>query len=109
MLSRPARTADGAACRWANEQIRPEHASVDGVRRQLGTGSATVWESIEPLPAAPDADPARFEGVTCRASTNGCGTTWRPGRSSTAGVVPRSRRGRSTRSEMPTDTPGLGC
>ena len=28
------------ACRWAIEQIRREHASVNGVRRQLGTGLA---------------------------------------------------------------------
>jgi len=45
------------------EQIRREHASVNGVRRQLGTGWRTVWESIKPLLAAPDADPCRFEGV----------------------------------------------
>ena len=36
------------ACRWAIEQIRREHASVNGVRRQLGTGWRTVWESIKP-------------------------------------------------------------
>ena len=51
------------ACRWAIEQIRREHASVNGVRRQLGTGWATVWESIKPLLAAADADATRFEGV----------------------------------------------
>jgi transposase len=51
------------ACRWAIEQIRREHASVNGVRRQLGTGWATVWESIKPLLAAADADASRFEGV----------------------------------------------
>ena len=45
------------------EQIRREHASMNGVRRQLGTGWRTVWESIKPLLAAPDADPCRFEGV----------------------------------------------
>jgi transposase len=51
------------ACRWAIEQIRREHASVNGVRRQLGTGWRTVWESIKPLLQAADADPARFDGV----------------------------------------------
>ncbi|WP_245627365.1 helix-turn-helix domain-containing protein [Kribbia dieselivorans] len=51
------------ACRWAIEQIRREHASVNGIRRQLGTGWRTVWESIRPLLAAADADPSRFEGV----------------------------------------------
>lgn len=51
------------ACRWAIEQIRREHASVNGIRRQLGTGWRTVWESIRPLLQAADADPSRFEGV----------------------------------------------
>jgi transposase len=51
------------ACRWAIEQIRREHASVNGVRRQLGTGWRTVWESIKPLLETAAADPARFEGV----------------------------------------------
>ena len=51
------------ACRWAIEQIRREHASVNGIRRQLGTGWRTVWESIRPLLQAADADPSRFVGV----------------------------------------------
>jgi hypothetical protein len=51
------------ACQWAIEQIRREHASVNGIRRQLGTGWRTVWESIEPLLQVMAADPARFEGV----------------------------------------------
>ena len=52
------------ACRWAIEQIRREHASVNGIRRQLGTGWRTVWESIKPLLTKADQDPARFENVT---------------------------------------------
>ena len=51
------------ACRWAIDQLRREHASVNGLRRQLGTGWRTVWDSIRPLLAAADADPARFTGV----------------------------------------------
>ena len=51
------------ACWWAIEQIRREHASVNGVRRQLGTGWRTVWESIKPLLEAADQDASRFEGV----------------------------------------------
>ena len=51
------------ACRWAIEQIRREHASVNGVRRQLGTGWRTVWESIHPILQAAAADESRFEGV----------------------------------------------
>ncbi|PRY57081.1 transposase [Knoellia remsis] len=48
---------------WAVEQLRREHASVNGIRRQLGTGWRTVWESIKPILQAADADPARFDGV----------------------------------------------
>ena len=51
------------ACRWAIEQIRREHASVNGIRRQLGTGWRTVWDSIKPLLQAADDDEARFAGV----------------------------------------------
>jgi hypothetical protein len=51
------------ACWWAIEQIRREHASVNGVRRQLGTGWRTVWEAVKPLlHSAADQD-TRFEGV----------------------------------------------
>ena len=48
---------------WAIEQIRREHASVNGIQRQLGTGWRTVWETIRPLLEAAEADPARFDGV----------------------------------------------
>ena len=52
------------ACRWAIEQIRREHASVNGVRRQLGTSWSTVWSSIKPILAAAADDESRFEGVS---------------------------------------------
>jgi len=52
------------ACRWSIEQIRREHASVNGVRRQLGTGWRTVWDTIRPILEAADADTSRFENVT---------------------------------------------
>ena len=52
------------ACRWAIEQIRREHASVNGVRRQLGTSWSTVWTSIKPILAAAADDESRFEGVS---------------------------------------------
>lgn len=51
------------ACRWVIEQIRREHASVNGIRRQLGTGWRTVWDSIKPLLQAAADDEARFAGV----------------------------------------------
>jgi transposase len=62
-IAAPRSSLTTRACRWAIEQIRREHASVNGIRRQLGTGWRTVWESIRPLLQAMDADPARFEGV----------------------------------------------
>jgi transposase len=52
------------ACLWSIEQIRREHASVNGVRRQLGMGGRTVWESIKPLLTAADLDQARCGGVS---------------------------------------------
>ena len=52
------------ACRWAIGQIRREHASVNGVRRQLGVGWSTLWSAIRPMLVAADKDPARFDGVT---------------------------------------------
>jgi transposase len=78
------------ACRWAIEQIRREHASVNGVRRQLGTSWATVWTSIEPILAAAAADESRFEDVTSWAWTSTCVTTWARSRSKTAGAARRS-------------------
>jgi hypothetical protein len=51
------------ACRWAIGQLRREHASINGLRRQLGTGWRTVWDSIRPLLEAADADQSRFTGV----------------------------------------------
>jgi len=52
------------ACWWAIGQLRREHASVNGLRRQLGTGWRTVWESIRPLLEVADANESRFDGVT---------------------------------------------
>lgn len=45
------------ASRWAIDQARREHASVNGVRRQLGTGWRTVWDSIWPLLEEAEAGP----------------------------------------------------
>ncbi len=79
------------ACRWAIEQIRREHASVNGIRRQLGTGWRTVWESIRlarcrPLtPTRPGSSASRSSG-----SMSMCGTTCRPSPSRTGDVAPRS-------------------
>ncbi len=56
-------TRDLLSGRWAIDQLQHERASVNGLHRQLGTGRRTVWESIRPLLATADADPARFTSV----------------------------------------------
>ena len=63
MVAAPRARLTTRACWWAIEQIRREHASVNGLRRQLGTGWRTVWEAIKPLLEAADADVTRFDGV----------------------------------------------
>jgi transposase len=62
-IAMPRTVLTARACRWAVQQIRREHASVNGLRRQLGTGWRTVWESIKPLLVKADQDASRFEGV----------------------------------------------
>lgn len=51
------------ACWWSINQLRREHASVQGLARQLGTSWRTVWRSIQPLLEEMAADPQRFAGV----------------------------------------------
>jgi len=63
-IAAPRAMLTARACRWATEQIRREHASVNGIRRQLGTGWRTVWESIRALLVTADEDASRFEGVS---------------------------------------------
>jgi transposase len=52
------------ACWWAIGQLRREHASVQGIARQLGTAWRTVWRAIKPMLEALAADESRFDGVT---------------------------------------------
>ena len=63
-ITAPGSKLTARAARWAVEQIRREHASVNGIRRQLGCGWRTVWNTIRPVLQAAADDPARFEGVT---------------------------------------------
>lgn len=49
---------------WAVGQIRREHASVQGIARQLGCTWKTVWRTIQPLLEAMADDESRFDGVT---------------------------------------------
>jgi hypothetical protein len=63
-LARPRALLTARACRWAINQLRREHASVQGLARQLGTAWRTVWRSIPPLLEALAGDESRFDGVT---------------------------------------------
>ena len=63
-VAAPRAVLTARACRWAITQIRREHASVNGIRRQLGTSWSAVWDSIEPVLTAAAADESRFEGVS---------------------------------------------
>src|SRR5690606_34442781 len=63
-LARPRGRLTARAARWAIGQIRREHASVQGVARQLGTAWRTVWAAIKPILDAAAADESRFAGVT---------------------------------------------
>jgi transposase len=63
-LARPRALLTTRACWWAIGQMRREHASVQGLARQLGTAWRTVWRAIKPLLEALAANEARFDGVT---------------------------------------------
>jgi transposase len=52
------------AARWAITQIRSEHASVQGVARQLGVRWRTVWSAIKPILTTAAEDETRFAGVS---------------------------------------------
>ena len=52
------------ASRWAIGQLRGEHASVQGLARQLGTTWRTVWRSVRPLLEHAAAQESRFAGVS---------------------------------------------
>ena len=52
------------AIAWAIGQLRHEHATIEGIRRQLGTSWKTVWRAVEPELVRLAADESRFDGVT---------------------------------------------
>nr|WP_187345602.1 ISL3 family transposase [Serinicoccus sp. CNJ-927] len=63
-LGRPRGLLTTRAARWAITQIRSEHASVQGVARQLGVRWRTVWSAIKPILTAAAGDETRFAGVS---------------------------------------------
>ena len=52
------------AVAWAIGQLRREHATIQGLARQLGTSWKTVWRAVEPELVKLAADESRFENVT---------------------------------------------
>ncbi|MBN9200306.1 MAG: transposase, partial [Microbacterium chocolatum] len=52
------------AVAWAIGQLRREHATIQGLARQLGTSWKTVWRAVEPELVKLAADESRFEKVT---------------------------------------------
>lgn len=60
----PAGMLTARAARWAITQIRSEHASVQGVVRQLSVRWRTVWSAIKPILDAAAEDGFRLTGVS---------------------------------------------
>lgn len=52
------------AVAWAIGQLRREHATIQGLARQLGTSWKTVWRAIKPELERLADEPSRFDGVT---------------------------------------------
>lgn len=49
---------------WAIWQLRREHATVEGIARQLGSSWKTVWRAVRPELQKLADDESRFDGVT---------------------------------------------
>ena len=49
---------------WAIGQLRREHATVQGLARQLRTSWKTLWRAIRPVLERLAGDESRFTGVT---------------------------------------------
>nr|WP_244857631.1 helix-turn-helix domain-containing protein [Agromyces archimandritae] len=49
---------------WAIGQLRREHATVQGLARQLDTSWKTLWRAVEPELEQLAADESRFDGVS---------------------------------------------
>ena len=52
------------AVAWAIGQLRREHATIEGLRRQLGTSWKTLWRAVEPELVTLAEDESRFDNVT---------------------------------------------
>ena len=89
-IARPRSKMTVRACHWAISQLRREHASINGLRRQLGTSWRTVWESIRPLLEAADRTQPASQASRRWAWMNTSGTTSGRNRPTWAGGVRRN-------------------
>lgn len=62
-LASPRHATTARVVDWAVQQLRREHATVNGLARQLGTAWHTVWTPVRAALAALADDPSRFDGV----------------------------------------------
>lgn len=62
-LAAPRHSTTARVVDWAVEQLRLEHATINGLARQLGTAWHTVWTPVKAALQALAEDPARFDGV----------------------------------------------
>ena len=63
-LASPRAVLTTRAIWWAIGQLRREHATVEGLSRQLGVTWNTLWRVVEPRLAELAGDESRFDGVT---------------------------------------------
>jgi len=62
-LASPRHATTTRVVEWAVQQLRREHATVNGLARQLGTAWHTVWTPVKAVLQALADDPDRFDGV----------------------------------------------
>ena len=62
-LASPRHATTARVVDWAVEQLRREHATINGLARQLGTAWHTVWTPVKAALQELADDPARFDGV----------------------------------------------
>ena len=62
-LVAPRASLTSRAVTWAIEQLHREHATIQGLSRQLGVAWKTLWRAVRPRLAELAADPARLDGV----------------------------------------------
>lgn len=62
-LASPRHATTARVVDWAVQQLRREHATINGLARQLGTAWHTVWTPVKAALQALADDPSRFDGV----------------------------------------------